>query len=32
MTDSDDEDIAEAAHEAMSMAEGFLEDDDEPRH
>jgi hypothetical protein len=36
LTDSDDEDIAEAAYEAMAMAEGRLdeddEDDDEFRH
>ncbi len=29
LTDSDDEDIAEAASEALIMAEGFTDEDDE---
>lgn len=29
LTDSDDEDVAEAAHEALAMAEGSLDDDDD---
>ena len=32
LTDSDDEDIVEAAYEAMSVAEAFLDDGDESRH
>ena len=32
LTDSDDEDIAEAVSEAMTMAEGLADEEDEPRH
>jgi len=32
LTDSDDEDIVEAVSEAMTMAEGLADEDDEPRH
>ncbi len=32
LTDSDDEDIAEAVSEALTMAEGLADEDDEPRH
>ena len=32
LTDSDDEVIVEAVSEAMTMAEGLADEDDEPRH
>ena len=32
LTDSDDEDIVEAVSEAMTMAEGLADEEDEPRH
>jgi hypothetical protein len=32
LTDADDEDIAEAVSEALTMAEGLSDEDDEPRH